>query len=132
MQSVGLPLHIFDNNVIDLSERTEILQHQPGLIGMIVKLQCCLFSANLVFTGITRNNQAVSLKIVNNVISGLIDKIVACIIIHSVDIQKKLRVIAILDDFLMIFHPFIPLFPFSQQRLPQSYPPAGAYGSEYP
>ncbi len=38
VQPVGLTLHILHHDVIDLTQRSEIFQHEPGLIGVVVKL----------------------------------------------------------------------------------------------
>ena len=38
VQTSGLSVHIFYNNIIDFSERSTILQNLPGLIGMKMNL----------------------------------------------------------------------------------------------
>ena len=59
MQTIGLQLHIFQNDVMDLTQGSTVFQYQPGLIGMIVDLDEIL---------IAYHQQAVTLEMLHKII----------------------------------------------------------------
>ena len=59
MQTIGLQLHIFQNDVMDLTQGSTVFQYQPGLIGMIVDLDEIL---------IAYHQQAVALEMLHKII----------------------------------------------------------------
>ena len=59
MQTIGLQLHIFQNDVMDLTQGSTVFQYQPGLIGMIMDLDEIL---------IAYHQQAVALEMLHKII----------------------------------------------------------------
>ena len=106
VKAVCLSLHVLHDDIIDLAEGAAVLENEPGLVCVVMKLDSSLFSAEIVLAGIAGDDQAVSVKSINDMVADLIDKIIALVIIGTVDIQQELCVISEFNDFFM-FHIFI-------------------------